>query len=125
MRNGINIVRSFEISSRTVDNVIIGKALEKVHISLRKGESIAKPLKESGQFPLMVVDMIAVGEETGELEEMLVEIAESYEQDIECTTKNLTTLIEPILLAFLAGTVALVALSLFLPMFKMIGVLDA
>ncbi|MFH0790903.1 MAG: type II secretion system F family protein [Candidatus Omnitrophota bacterium] len=124
IRNGVNIVRSFEITSRATGNVIINEALENVCLALRKGGTISKPLKDSKEFPLMVTEMIEVGEETGDLEEMLTEIAESFEEDVDRSTKNLTTLIEPILLVFLAGIVAVVALSLFLPMFKMIGVLE-
>ena len=124
IRNGINIVRSFEIVSRSVGNVIIGKVLENVCINLRKGGNISTSLQESGEFPPMVVEMIAVGEETGDMEEMLIEISDSYEQEVEYSTKNLTSIIEPVLLVFMAAIVAFVAISMFLPMFDMIGVLE-
>jgi general secretion pathway protein F len=91
----------------------------KVGDNIREGQSIAAPLKASGQFPPLVTHMIAIGEKTGELEPMLGKVADAYDNQVENTVRGLTSLIEPLLIVGLGGVVAFMALSLILPMTQM------
>lgn len=123
LRNGVNIIKSLEVVSKGVGNVLVAQVLDDVRLNVHKGGGMAEILKQSPYFPPMVVAMITVGEESGSLDQMLVDIADNYEQQVEYISRNLTTMIEPILLVFLAIVVGMVAASLFLPIFKFMKVL--
>jgi type IV pilus assembly protein PilC len=86
--------------------------------SVRRGESLAGPLTEHWVFPSMVVQMIAVGEDTGALDEMLHKISDFYDQDVEATTESLTALIEPLMIAFMGGIIGSMIVALYMPIFK-------
>lgn len=120
MRAGVNILGALEIVAKTAGNVIIEDAILKTKISIQGGDSITKPLVESGVFPPMVTRMIEVGERTGALENMLHKIAEYYEDQVDTAVAGLTSLIEPLLIAFLGVLIGSVVISMFLPLIKML-----
>jgi type IV pilus assembly protein PilC len=120
LRSGVPILQALEIVSETVNNKVIGKAIADVQISVRDGESIAKPLTKYPVFPPMVVQMISVGEETGQVDTMLEKISQFYEQEVEASVDALTSLIEPILIAIIGGCVGAAVVALYMPMFNII-----
>jgi type IV pilus assembly protein PilC len=120
LRSGVPILQALEIVSETVNNKVIAKAIVDVQLSVRDGESIAKPLTKHVVFPPMVVHMIAVGEETGQVDTMLDKISQFYDQEVEAAVNALTSLIEPILIAIIGGCVGAAVVALYLPMFQII-----
>lgn len=120
LRSGVPILQALEIVSDTVNNKIVAKAITDVQLSVRDGESIAKPLTRHAVFPPMVVQMISVGEETGQVDTMLEKIAQFYDQEVEAAVDALTSLIEPILIAIIGGCVGAAVVALYLPMFQII-----
>ncbi len=121
--SGVPIVEAFTICSKVVGNVIVGRALINVREGITSGEQIAVAMQRSALFPPLVIQMIASGEQTGNLDQHLRDIASHYDHQIKYTTKNLTTLIEPILTVLLGGMVLMFALAIFMPMWKMISIL--
>ncbi len=117
--SGVPILSAIAIVKTVVGNDIIAEAVGKVGENVREGQSIAGPLKASGQFPPLVTHMITIGEKTGELEAMLGKVADSYDQQVENTLRGLTSLLEPLLIVVLGGVVAFIAMSLILPMLNM------
>lgn len=124
MRSGVPILQALEIVSETVGNSVMARAILDVQTSVKEGESIAKPLEKHAVFPPMVVQMMAVGEETGALDTMLNKIAEFYEQEIESMVESLTSLIEPLLIAVMGATVGTMVIALYLPMFNIINLIQ-
>jgi type IV pilus assembly protein PilC len=120
LRSGVPILQALEIVSETVNNKVIGRAIVDVQLSVRDGESIAKPLTKHVVFPPMVVHMISVGEETGQVDTMLDKISQFYDQEVEAAVNALTSLIEPILIAIIGGCVGAAVVALYLPMFQII-----
>jgi type IV pilus assembly protein PilC len=120
MRAGVNILGALEIVAKTAGNVIIEDAVMKTKTSIQGGESITKPLVDSGVFPPMVTRMIEVGERTGALENMLHKIAEYYEDQVDAAVSGLTSLIEPLLIVFLGVSIGTIVISMFLPLIKMV-----
>lgn len=118
LASGVPILQSLDIVSETTGSVVISRATKAVQDSVRQGESISKPLAHHDVFPPMVVQMIAVGEDTGAIDEMLYKIAEFYDQEVESTTESLTALIEPLMIAFLGGVVGSMIVALYMPIFK-------
>ncbi|MDP9183404.1 MAG: type II secretion system F family protein [Actinomycetota bacterium] len=118
MHSGVPILQSLDIVAETTGNRVIEKATRAVQESVRTGESLTKPLSEHPVFPPMVVQMMAVGEDTGALDSMLHKIAEFYDQEVESTTESLTALIEPLMIAFLGGIVGSMIVALYMPIFK-------
>jgi type IV pilus assembly protein PilC len=118
MSSGVPILQSLDIVAETTGNVVLERATRAVQESVRTGESLAKPLTEHPVFPPMVVQMMAVGEDTGALDTMLGKIAEFYDQEVEATTEALTALIEPLMIAFLGGIVGSMIIALYMPIFK-------
>jgi type IV pilus assembly protein PilC len=124
MKSGVPILQALEIVSDTVNNKVIGKAITDVQLSVRDGESIAKPLLKYPVFPPMVVQMISVGEETGQVDTMLEKIAQFYDQEVEAAVDALTSLIEPILIAIIGGCVGAAVVALYMPMFNIIKLIQ-
>ena len=118
MRSGVPILQSLEIVAGTTGNVVLGAAIRDVQESVRTGETIAGPLKNHPVFPPMVVQMMAVGEDTGALDQMLMKISEFYDQEVEATTEALTALIEPLMIAFLGAVVGSMIVAMYMPIFK-------
>jgi type IV pilus assembly protein PilC len=118
--SGVPIMQALEVVAGAVDNKIVTKAVEEVRTSIREGESIALPLQASGIFPPMVVQMTAVGEETGQLDGMLTKVADFYDAEVETTLAQLTSILEPILILFLGFVVGFIVLSFYLPLYTLI-----
>jgi type IV pilus assembly protein PilC len=118
MASGVPILQSLDIVAETTGNVVLERATRAVQESVRTGESLSRPLTEHPVFPPMVVQMMAVGEDTGALDTMLHKIAEFYDQEVEATTESLTALIEPLMIAFLGGIVGSMIVALYMPIFK-------
>ena len=115
VRSGVSILAALEIVSKTSGNARIEKIIVDLMASVTRGETIAGPLEKSGIFPSMVVRMIAIGEETGELEEMLNKIADFYDAQVDTAVSGLTSLIEPLIIAFLGIVIGGIVIALFLP----------
>lgn len=115
---GVPILTTLDIVGNTAGNVVITHAIADVKESVRQGTGMAKPLAEHPVFPNMVVQMIAVGEDTGALDSMLRKIADFYDQEVEATTEQLMALLEPIMIMFLGGIVGAMIIAMYLPIFK-------
>jgi type IV pilus assembly protein PilC len=124
MKSGVPILQSLDIVADTTGNVILARAVRDIQKSIREGESITSPLANHAVFPPMVAQMMAVGEDTGALDAMLVKIAEFYDQEIEATTESLTALLEPIMIAFLGGIVGSMIVALYMPIFKIFSLIS-
>jgi type IV pilus assembly protein PilC len=123
MKAGVPILQAMDIVVDTVNNRVIGHAVEDVQDSVRQGESMAKPLSRHPVFPPMVVQMISVGEETGQVDTMLEKVAQFYNQEVEASVDALTSLIEPLLIAFIGGMVGAAVIALYMPMFQIINLI--
>lgn len=119
--SGVPILEGLSITARTSGNAVLEQALMKVRKSIEEGRTIVDPLKESGVFPNMVSQMIGVGEATGAMDAMLQKIADFYEEEVDAATKDLLTLLEPVMIGILGVAVGGIVISLYLPLFKMIG----
>lgn len=115
---GVPILQSLDIVADTSGNIVIARAVRDVQESVRSGESLTAPLAKHSVFPAMVVQMMAVGEDTGALDAMLHKISEFYDQEVEATTESLTALIEPLMIAVLGGLVGSMIIALYMPIFK-------
>ncbi len=115
---GVPILQALDIVGDTSGNVVIARAVADVKESVRTGESLARPLTQHDVFPPMVVQMMAVGEDTGSLDTMLAKISEFYDQEVEATTEALTSLIEPIMIAVVGGLIGAMLIALYMPIFK-------
>ena len=122
--SGVPILDGLEITARTAGNSIIEDAIMAVRKAVEGGLTLAQPLKESGVFPNMVVQMIGVGEQTGALDAMLSKIAEFYEEEVDQAVANLLTLMEPVMILFLGTTVGGIVISMYLPLFDLISKLS-
>jgi type IV pilus assembly protein PilC len=119
--SGVPILEGLDITAKTSGNAVVERALNKVRKSLEEGKSLTDPLKESEVFPGMVTQMIAVGEQTGAMDAMLQKIADFYEEEVDSAVKDLLTALEPIMIVFLGGVVGGVVISMYLPLFSLIG----
>jgi len=119
VKSGVNILQAFEISGQVSGNKVIEQAANQIKLSMQAGENISDPMAETGKFPVLVVKMIAVGEQTGELEKMLTKISEYYEDQINETLAALTSMLEPLIIVFLGAVIGFVVLAMFLPIFKL------
>jgi type IV pilus assembly protein PilC len=121
IRSGVPILQALEIVADTVNNGVISRAIRDVQDSVREGESLATPLAKHPTFPAMVVQMMAVGEETGALDTMLSKVADFYDQEVEAAVASLTSLIEPILIAVMGAAVGGMVVALYMPLFNIIN----
>ncbi len=119
--SGVPILQALNITRDTAGNVVISSAIEKVHEAVKEGETIVTPLLASGVFPSMVISMVDVGEETGQLPEMLLKVADVYDDEVDNAVTALTSILEPIMIVILAVIVGAVVFALFLPLIKMIA----
>lgn len=118
-KSGVPILTILEIASRTAGNVIISQAIDSIKASVNEGKGMAEPMRISGVFSPMVVQMVSVGEETGRIDELLYEVSVHYDREASYTIKNLAVIIEPILIVILAIGVLVMALGIFLPMWNL------
>ena len=124
MKSGVPILASLEIVSETTGSVVISRALEDVRLSVAQGDSISGPLAKHDVFPTMVVQMMASGEETGAIDQMLGRIAQFYDEEVEAMTEALTSLIEPLMIAFLGLVVGGMIVALYLPIFSIFNLIE-
>jgi general secretion pathway protein F len=117
--SGVPIISALAIVEKVVGNVVLARAIAAASHNITEGQSIAVPLKASGEFPPMVTHMIAIGERTGELEKMLTVVADSYEEEVESTMNALTSLLAPVMIMIMGGVIFIVALGLLMPMMNL------
>ncbi|MEI7904563.1 MAG: type II secretion system F family protein [Candidatus Firestonebacteria bacterium] len=119
IKSGVAILEALEITAKTAGNVVVEEAILKARASIREGENITEPLKASGIFPPMVVQMVAVGEETGTLDDMLIRSADFYDEEVDTAVSGLTSMLEPLIMAFLGVMIGGIVIAMFMPMFSM------
>lgn len=120
MQSGVAVLQALQIVRDTAGNEVISRAIQSVHDAVKEGENMSRPLEAANVFPGMVISMIEVGEETGALPEMLNRVADVYEEEIDRAVEALTSLIEPIMIVFLAVIIGGIVIALFLPLIKLI-----
>ncbi len=120
-KSGISMMLTLEIVAETVGNVVIARVVDQMREDLREGKGLVEPMEASGMFPPLVIQMIAVGEETGNIDTMLGKVSDYYDMDVDYALRNLSSMIEPILLLFLGGMVLFLALGIFLPMWNLMS----
>jgi type IV pilus assembly protein PilC len=116
--SGVPILDALDIVARTAGNLVVEAAIQKTRTAISQGKTIAEPLGESKVFPSMVVQMVAVGEQTGAMDAMLQKIADFYDDEVDAAVSALTQLLEPVMLVFLGGTVGTILIAMYLPIFK-------
>jgi type IV pilus assembly protein PilC len=117
--SGVPILQAIKIAGDTAGNAVVQAAMDDVYASVKRGGSIARPLEQSDVFPPMVSHMVAVGEESGQLETMLEKIADFYEAEVDAKVKALTSLIEPMMICFVGAVVGFIVISMYLPIFSL------
>ena len=115
---GVPLLEALDITGLSAGNEVVARAMVAVVDSVKRGGTIAEPLKESSVFPMMVSHMVAVGESTGELDSMLAKIADFYEERVAAAVKALTSIIEPVMIVFIGGMVGFIVIAMYLPLFK-------
>jgi type IV pilus assembly protein PilC len=116
IQSGVPILNALSIIKNATGNAVVAGAVENVHNSIREGDTIAEPLRHSGVFDDIVVNMIQVGEETGELDKMLIKVADNYDNEVDTLVGALMSLLEPILIIGMGGTVGFIVIALFMPL---------
>jgi len=124
LSSGVPILQSLDITARTAGNMVIEEAIVNIRTAVEQGKSFVEPLRAAEVFPHMVSQMVGIGEQTGALDAMLGKIADFYEQEVDAAIANLLTLIEPALIGFLGVTIGSIVVSMYLPMFSLIGKLS-
>lgn len=124
IKSGVPILQAMDTVAKTAGNKVVENAIMKARESIREGEKIADPLKVSGIFPPMVIQMISVGEETGSLETMLTKIADFYDQEVDTAVKAMTSLIEPLIICVMGVVVGAIVICMFLPIFQMSSLIE-
>ena len=119
LQSGVPLLKAMEIVKNVLDNARLAKVIEEATASIREGESIAGPLKRSGDFPPIVTHMIAVGEKSGELETMLENVARAYDTQVDTRVQALTSLLEPLMMIVMGGAVGFIAFSILMPLIQM------
>jgi general secretion pathway protein F len=119
LKSGVPLLTALDIVKALLTNTVLAKVIEDARDAIREGESIAAPLKRSGQFPPIVYHMVAVGERSGQLEDMLLNVAVSYDSQVETRIAALTSLLEPLLIVGLGGIVAFIVFSILMPILQM------
>jgi type IV pilus assembly protein PilC len=116
--SGVPMLQAIKLTGETAGNIVVEEAMEDVYASVKRGGTIAGPIEENSIFPPMVGHMIAVGEETGQLEQMLSKVADFYEAEVDAKVKALTALLEPVMIVFVGGMVGFIVIAMYLPMFS-------
>jgi type IV pilus assembly protein PilC len=115
---GVPILQAIDITGKTAGNAVVEKAMADVVDSVKRGGTIAAPLKTAAVFPAMVTHMVGVGEETGSLDQMLSKVADFYEDEVNAAIKALTSILEPVMIILVGSIVGFIVISMYLPMFK-------
>ncbi|MEE8349614.1 MAG: type II secretion system F family protein [Acidobacteriota bacterium] len=121
LASGIAILEALDITARTAGNMVVQEALLSARQEVQEGKTLADPIKRANLFPPMVVQMVSVGEQTGELDQMLQKMADFYEDEADAAIANFLTMIEPVLIVFLGGVIGGIVISMYLPIFSLIG----
>jgi type IV pilus assembly protein PilC len=121
MSSGVPILESLDITARTAGNVVVSEAIMKVRAAIEQGQTFVEPLKATQIFPVMVSQMIGVGEQTGAMDAMLSKIADFYEQEVDAAIANLLSMMEPAMILFLGVTIGTIVIAMYLPLFTLIG----
>jgi type IV pilus assembly protein PilC len=121
MDSGVPVLQALTIVGETSGNAVIARGVQTVHDAVKEGENMAPPIDSTGLFPPMVTSMVEVGEETGDLPQMLHRIADTYDDEVDNAVAALTSIIEPILIIFLAVIVGTIVIALFMPLISIIG----
>ena len=121
LASGVSILEALDITAKTSGNLVVSNAINKSVLAIAEGETITGPLKETGVFPPMVIQMIGVGEKTGGLDEMLNKIADFYDEEVNDAVAALTSIIEPIIIVFMGAIIGGILIAMYLPMFDIIG----
>jgi len=124
IRSGVPIIQSLRVSAESIGNDILADAVLKAADRIKEGQSISAPLEESKVFPPMVTQMIMVGEESGELETMLLNVSQFYDQEVERAVEQMTSVIEPVLMVVVAGLVGVMVIAMYLPIFSMVNLIQ-
>lgn len=125
LSSGVPILQALDITARTAGNVILEEAVSRIRIGVEQGESFVEPLRATEVFPNMVAQMVGIGEQTGALDAMLGKIADFYEQEVDSAIANLLTMIEPLMIGFLGITIGSIVISMYMPLFTLIGKLSS
>lgn len=123
LRSGVPILESLEITAETVNNAVVARAVRDTQTAVKRGEAVARPLTEHPVFPPMVTQMMAVGEETGALDDLLDKVGDFYDQEVEATVDSLTSLLEPVMIVVMGASVGAMVVALYLPMFNIINLI--
>ena len=123
LKSGLSIVKALELTAGSLSNVVYREAVMEAKIEVEKGTSLAIPIARSQIFPLIVSQMIAVGEESGEMDTVLEKMSEYYNDEVNVATGNLTTLMEPLMLVIMGSVIAFIALAVYMPMFNLSSVI--
>ena len=115
---GVPIMQAIEVTGKTAGNTVVERAMDAVVANVKGGGSISAPLKDSAIFPGMVTQMIAVGEETGNLDTMLTKVADFYEDEVAAAIKAMTSILEPVMIVLVGGIVGFIVVAMYMPMFK-------
>jgi len=121
---GVPLLQALDIVGETSGNLVIEKAAKAVQESVRRGESLAGPLAQHAVFPPMVVQMMAVGEDTGALDTMLGKVADFYDQEVEATTEQLTSLIEPLMIVVIGAIIGAMVIAMYMPIFSIFNLIS-
>jgi type IV pilus assembly protein PilC len=124
IKSGVPILEALKVSSDAIGNLVISIAVNNAKTKIKEGQSISGPLAASGVFPPMVTQMIMVGEESGELEEMLVNVASFYDQEVDRSVERLTAVIEPVMMVVIGLTVGVLVIAMYLPIFNMVNLIQ-
>jgi len=121
LSSGVSILEALDITAKTAGNRVVARAINRSVVAIAEGDTITGPLKASGVFPPMVIQMIGVGEKTGGLDDMLNKIADFYDEEVDEAVSALTSVIEPIIIVFLGVVIGGIMIAMYLPMFDIIG----
>jgi type IV pilus assembly protein PilC len=124
IKSGVPILEALSVSSNAIGNLVISAAVLGAKTKIKEGQSISGPLAASGVFPPMVTQMIMVGEESGELEEMLVNVAKFYDEEVDRSVERLTAIIEPLLMVVIGLTIGTMIIAMYLPIFNMVNLIQ-
>ncbi len=119
LASGIGLLQALDIVKNVVSNSVLARAIENARDAIREGQSIAPPLRESGLFPPLVVHMVAVGEQSGQLETMLGKAADAYDNEVDNAVTALTTVLEPVMIVLMGGVVLFIVLAILMPIFEL------
>lgn len=119
LNNGVQLLQALDIVKNVMDNTVLAKIIDDVVVNVREGESLSEPLKRSGRFPSMFLHMIAVGEKTGQLENMLEKVAENYDKEVDAYVAGMTSLLTPVMLVFMGGAVGFIVFAVLMPILQL------